>query len=214
MRVLGIDPGLRTTGFGVVERRAAPRYVASGTIRTGAAAPATCRPAEDHLRRRARGRGALCADLRVDGDRLRQRQSAVDAAARPGARRRIDGARRRRPRGLRIHRAADEEGDRRPRPGAQGAGPGDGRAPARRCRACRARTRPMRSAWRSAMPTRRRAGRAGRAPRSGRARTPTIARAGSTEALSFRAPGRDGSHGERPRPQAPRRQSAPHVCPL
>lgn len=39
MRVLGIDPGLRTTGFGVVEK-AGPslRYVASGTIRTGEAA--------------------------------------------------------------------------------------------------------------------------------------------------------------------------------
>jgi crossover junction endodeoxyribonuclease RuvC len=39
MRVLGIDPGLRTTGFGVVERSGATlRYVASGTIRTDAAA--------------------------------------------------------------------------------------------------------------------------------------------------------------------------------
>ncbi|HXD06551.1 MAG TPA: crossover junction endodeoxyribonuclease RuvC [Burkholderiaceae bacterium] len=35
MRILGIDPGLRTTGFGVVEAEG-PRvhYVASGTIRT------------------------------------------------------------------------------------------------------------------------------------------------------------------------------------
>jgi crossover junction endodeoxyribonuclease RuvC len=39
MRVLGIDPGLRTTGFGVVEKDGATlRYVASGTIRTDAAA--------------------------------------------------------------------------------------------------------------------------------------------------------------------------------
>ena len=39
MRVLGIDPGLRTTGFGLVERDGVRlRYVASGTIRTGAAA--------------------------------------------------------------------------------------------------------------------------------------------------------------------------------
>ena len=38
MRILGIDPGLRTTGFGVVERDG-PRlaYVASGTIRSEAA---------------------------------------------------------------------------------------------------------------------------------------------------------------------------------
>ncbi|MBI5268440.1 MAG: crossover junction endodeoxyribonuclease RuvC [Burkholderiales bacterium] len=34
-RILGIDPGLQTTGFGVVERDGARlRYVASGTIRT------------------------------------------------------------------------------------------------------------------------------------------------------------------------------------
>lgn len=42
MRILGIDPGLQTTGFGVLDADG-PRlsYVASGTIRTtGAAAPA------------------------------------------------------------------------------------------------------------------------------------------------------------------------------
>jgi crossover junction endodeoxyribonuclease RuvC len=39
MRVLGIDPGLRTTGFGVVECHAGRlAYVASGTIRTSAVA--------------------------------------------------------------------------------------------------------------------------------------------------------------------------------
>ena len=37
MRVLGIDPGLRTTGFGVIDADgAALHYVASGTINTGA----------------------------------------------------------------------------------------------------------------------------------------------------------------------------------
>jgi crossover junction endodeoxyribonuclease RuvC len=36
MRILGIDPGLRTTGFGVMEFEAGKlRYVASGTISTG-----------------------------------------------------------------------------------------------------------------------------------------------------------------------------------
>jgi crossover junction endodeoxyribonuclease RuvC len=35
MRILGIDPGLRTTGFGVIESVGASlRYVASGTIKT------------------------------------------------------------------------------------------------------------------------------------------------------------------------------------
>jgi crossover junction endodeoxyribonuclease RuvC len=36
MRILGIDPGLRTTGFGVIDATGpALRYVASGTITTG-----------------------------------------------------------------------------------------------------------------------------------------------------------------------------------
>ena len=45
MRVLGIDPGLQTTGFGVVEREGARlHYVASGTISTaGGRRAATCR---------------------------------------------------------------------------------------------------------------------------------------------------------------------------
>jgi len=35
MRILGIDPGLRTTGFGVVDQQGAQlKYVASGTIKT------------------------------------------------------------------------------------------------------------------------------------------------------------------------------------
>jgi len=35
MRILGIDPGLRTTGFGVVDLDGQKlRYIASGTIRT------------------------------------------------------------------------------------------------------------------------------------------------------------------------------------
>ena len=34
MRILGIDPGLRTTGFGVVEKHGSQlMYVASGTIK-------------------------------------------------------------------------------------------------------------------------------------------------------------------------------------
>ncbi|MFM7972978.1 MAG: crossover junction endodeoxyribonuclease RuvC [Betaproteobacteria bacterium] len=39
MRILGVDPGLQTTGFGVIEAEGAQlRYVASGTIRTSGAA--------------------------------------------------------------------------------------------------------------------------------------------------------------------------------
>ena len=37
MRILGIDPGLRTTGFGVIECEGSRlHYVASGTIKTDA----------------------------------------------------------------------------------------------------------------------------------------------------------------------------------
>lgn len=37
MRVLGIDPGLRATGFGVIERSGGRlRYLSSGTVRSGA----------------------------------------------------------------------------------------------------------------------------------------------------------------------------------
>jgi crossover junction endodeoxyribonuclease RuvC len=36
MRILGVDPGNAVTGFGVVERSDAPRFVAAGTIRTAA----------------------------------------------------------------------------------------------------------------------------------------------------------------------------------
>ena len=39
MKILGIDPGLRCTGFGVIEAEGAKlHYVASGTIKTEAAA--------------------------------------------------------------------------------------------------------------------------------------------------------------------------------
>ena len=120
---LGIDPGLRTTGFGVVEcRRRAPalrrqRHDPAPTRRRSADLPARLKIIFDGVREVTR---ALRADLRLDRDRVRQRQSAVDAAARPGARRRAD--RRWSSRdldGQRVHRAADEEGDRRPRPGAR-----------------------------------------------------------------------------------------------
>ena len=215
MRVLGIDPGLRTTGFGVVEReRRAPalRRQRHDPHRRGRARrPA--RPAEDHLRRRARGDRALCADLRLDRDRLRQRQSAVDAAARPGARRRPDGARRRRPRGRRVHRAADEEGDRRPRPGEEGTGPGrwsmrllglpglpgKDAADALGLAICHAHAGASFAAL-------------GRATSLAR-RTPRPLSQGS-DLLSARFSRPDVTASHERTGQAPRRQSAPHVCPL
>ena len=40
MRILGIDPGLRTTGFGVIDKHGSKlAYIASGTVQTDAALP-------------------------------------------------------------------------------------------------------------------------------------------------------------------------------
>jgi crossover junction endodeoxyribonuclease RuvC len=44
MRILGIDPGLQTTGFGVIDCDGPRlRYVASGTIKTPPSIAAICR---------------------------------------------------------------------------------------------------------------------------------------------------------------------------
>jgi crossover junction endodeoxyribonuclease RuvC len=70
MRVLGIDPGLRTTGFGVVEREGSRlRYVASGTIRTGAAAlgdlPGRLKIIFDGVREVAARYAPTCASVEI-----------------------------------------------------------------------------------------------------------------------------------------------------
>ena len=70
MRVLGIDPGLRTTGFGVVERDGARlAYVASGTIRTGAVAlndlPGRLKIIFDGVREVAARYAPTCASVEI-----------------------------------------------------------------------------------------------------------------------------------------------------
>jgi crossover junction endodeoxyribonuclease RuvC len=70
MRVLGIDPGLRTTGFGVVEREGAQlRYVASGTIRTDAHAvgdlPGRLKVIFDGVREVAQRYAPTCASVEI-----------------------------------------------------------------------------------------------------------------------------------------------------
>ena len=206
MRILGIDPGLQTTGFGVVEvdgRDAGLRGQRHHPHRRSVARrPAGA--AEDHLRRRARGGRALPAGVRVGRDRLRQRQPAEHAAARPGARRRAGRAGVRRAAGGRVHRAADEEGHRRPRPGAQAAGAADGDAAARAARRCPARTRPTRSAWRSRtpMPARRSPRWPGRR-RWHRARMPSTAAAERIDhPYALRAPPSRGAAGGPAEPTA------------
>jgi crossover junction endodeoxyribonuclease RuvC len=70
MRVLGIDPGLRTTGFGVVECDGGRlRYVASGTIRTAAVAlpdlPGRLKVIFDGVREIAARYAPTCASVEI-----------------------------------------------------------------------------------------------------------------------------------------------------
>jgi crossover junction endodeoxyribonuclease RuvC len=70
MRILGIDPGLRTTGFGIVEAEGAKlRYVASGTIKTDAAAigelPARLKIIFDGVREVTARYGPTCASVEI-----------------------------------------------------------------------------------------------------------------------------------------------------
>ncbi|MGZ8259410.1 MAG: crossover junction endodeoxyribonuclease RuvC [Caldimonas sp.] len=70
MRVLGIDPGLRTTGFGVVDCDGGRLgYVASGTIRTGAVAladlPGRLKIIFDGVRQIASRYAPTCASIEI-----------------------------------------------------------------------------------------------------------------------------------------------------
>ena len=62
LRILGIDPGSRLTGFGVVDCRAdVPGYVASGSVQSiGGTFP-------DRLRRIFQSVGEIMAEYRPDG---------------------------------------------------------------------------------------------------------------------------------------------------
>ncbi len=86
MKILGIDPGLRTTGFGVIEKHGNKlTYIASGTIKTpDADLPQRLKTILVSV---AEVICDLSSRLRRDRKSLRQRQSAIDAVARPGARR-------------------------------------------------------------------------------------------------------------------------------
>ncbi len=70
MRILGIDPGLRTTGFGVIDvEGTALRYVASGTIKTDSVAigqlPARLKIIFDGVREVAARYGPACAAMEI-----------------------------------------------------------------------------------------------------------------------------------------------------
>jgi len=68
-RILGIDPGLRTTGFGVVDCEGpALHYVASGTIRSTAETaglPARLKTIFDGIRELAERYGPHCASVEI-----------------------------------------------------------------------------------------------------------------------------------------------------
>jgi crossover junction endodeoxyribonuclease RuvC len=70
MRILGIDPGLRTTGFGVIDAEgAALHYVASGTVKTESAAslalPARLKIIFDGVREIAARYQPACAAVEI-----------------------------------------------------------------------------------------------------------------------------------------------------
>ena len=70
IRILGIDPGLRTTGFGVIEAEGSKlRYVASGTIKTESAAslklPARLKIIFDGVREVAARYEPHCASVEI-----------------------------------------------------------------------------------------------------------------------------------------------------
>ena len=151
MRLIGLDPGLRLTGWGVIEVEGNRlRHVAHGVVRVAATGHAG-RAAAGTVRRRCRHRrGAAAARGGGRGD-LREHQCRIDAEARPGARRRRAGAGAGRPAGVRICRQPGEEvGDRRG-PRRQAPDRHDGRPPAARRRG-HAPMPPMRWPSRSATP--------------------------------------------------------------
>ena len=92
VRIIGIDPGLRRTGWGIIEigRRAARlRGERARDVRSqGAAIIPAARALRGH---RERDRGLQAGRGGGRGD-VRQRQSARDAEARSGARDRAAGA--------------------------------------------------------------------------------------------------------------------------
>ena len=70
MRILGIDPGLRTTGFGVIDSQGSKlHYVASGTIKTesvpGASLPARLKVIFDGVREIAARYEPHCASVEI-----------------------------------------------------------------------------------------------------------------------------------------------------
>ena len=108
MRILGIDPGLRQTGFGVIDVDG-PRllYVASGTI----VVPhnLSLSTAEDHTRPYSRSSRTNPAIRGGNGKGFSKRQSDLDLAFGPGAGSGLVRLGGQRFGGTRVHCLADQE---------------------------------------------------------------------------------------------------------
>ena len=126
IRIIGIDPGLRRTGWGIVETLGnSLRFVAAGTVTSDDKAALAIRLCQLHdglravLPRQAPDEAAVEATF-VNKD------AARDAEARPGARHRHAGAGAGRPRRRRICAERGQEGGDRRRPWREAADPHDG----------------------------------------------------------------------------------------
>ena len=143
IRILGIDPGLRRTGWGVIEVEGNRLiYVACGSAAVRRERGAR-RAAGDAPRRAGAGGRRVPAGRGRDRADLRQQERRRHPQARPGARHRPAGAGEGRGADRRICAEPGEEDHRRRRPRRQGPDPHDarraaaqGRSAEPRCRRC------------------------------------------------------------------------------
>ncbi len=132
MKILGIDPGLQRTGFGVIHADGARlSYVASGTISTLEAPrgdlPLRLKIIFEGVREVVQRYAPDCACVEIVFVNVNPQSTLLLGQARGAAITALATT------GLPVAEytaLADEEGHRRPRPGQQGAGAGDGHAPA------------------------------------------------------------------------------------
>ena len=152
VRILGIDPGLRDHRLRGNRQGRPEARLCHQRLHQEQRQGQPARAHQDAARRHRRSHRAAPAAAGGGGEGVRERQSAIDAAARPGARRGDLGAGRRRPAGGGIHGLAGQAGGGRPWQGGQGTGATDGDAPAATARSRLPPTRPMRWPAPSATP--------------------------------------------------------------